>query len=211
MRKLAERLSYSNVMATVAVFIALGAGAYAAVSLPKNSVKSKHIKNAQVKNKDLRDQAVSTTKLRDAAVGSAKLAGDIRPLHFDGELNIGGLTDVILEEEGYRITMRCDDDGGSPQLEGTLRVPEDGTLDLQVVGSNAGVLEGQAVQVDVTAAAAFEFDVPDPASGQVHATGVTLTYSGATRAALISLHAVSSDASNTCSLNGSLIPLTQVE
>jgi hypothetical protein len=40
-------------MATIAVFIALGGGAYAAFSLPKNSVKSKHIVNGQVKPQDL--------------------------------------------------------------------------------------------------------------------------------------------------------------
>ena len=40
MSKLRERLTYANVMATIAVFIALGGGAYA-ITLKKNSVKSK--------------------------------------------------------------------------------------------------------------------------------------------------------------------------
>lgn len=38
--RLRSKLSYANVMATLAVFIALGGGAYA-ISLSKNSVKSK--------------------------------------------------------------------------------------------------------------------------------------------------------------------------
>src|SRR5262245_4614153 len=46
-------------MATVAVFIALGGGAYAAFSLPKNSVKSKHIVNGQVKPADLSAKALN--------------------------------------------------------------------------------------------------------------------------------------------------------
>jgi hypothetical protein len=38
------RITYSNVMATLALFVALGGSAYA-FSLGKNDVKSKHIKN----------------------------------------------------------------------------------------------------------------------------------------------------------------------
>jgi hypothetical protein len=59
MSRLRPHLTYANVMATVAVFVALGGGAYAAVQLPKNSVKAKQIaKNAvrspEVKNRSLR-------------------------------------------------------------------------------------------------------------------------------------------------------------
>jgi hypothetical protein len=48
-----SRLTFANVIALIALFIALGAGAYAAFDLPKNSVKSKHIVNGQVKKRDL--------------------------------------------------------------------------------------------------------------------------------------------------------------
>jgi hypothetical protein len=40
---LRARLTYANVMATVAVFVALGGSSYAAITLNKNSVKSRHI------------------------------------------------------------------------------------------------------------------------------------------------------------------------
>lgn len=48
MRSLRPRLSYANVMATIAMFIALGGGAYAAMQLPKNSVGSKQLKGGAV-------------------------------------------------------------------------------------------------------------------------------------------------------------------
>ena len=35
---MARHLSYANVMATIALFIALGGGAYALTTLPRNSV-----------------------------------------------------------------------------------------------------------------------------------------------------------------------------
>ena len=99
------RLSYANVMATLAVFIALGGGAYAALSLPagsvhsqqiaknavrakqiakravrkkelaRNAVRSRKIKDGRVKSFDLAEASVTSAKLADDSVSSAKLAG----------------------------------------------------------------------------------------------------------------------------------------
>src|SRR5919204_3264335 len=63
MRRIREHLTYANVMATLAVFIVLGGGAYAAFHLPKNSVRSKNIVNRQVKRADLATHAVNASKL----------------------------------------------------------------------------------------------------------------------------------------------------
>lgn len=52
MREGTGRLSYANVMATIAVFLTLAGGV--AWALDRNSVKSKHIKNNAVTFKDLR-------------------------------------------------------------------------------------------------------------------------------------------------------------
>lgn len=57
--RLRSRLTYANVMATFAVFLALGGVSYAAIALPKNSVGAKQIKknavnSAKVKNHSLR-------------------------------------------------------------------------------------------------------------------------------------------------------------
>jgi hypothetical protein len=53
MHRIRSHLTYSNVMATLAVFLVLGGGAYAAFHLPKNSVRSRNIVNGQVKKRDL--------------------------------------------------------------------------------------------------------------------------------------------------------------
>lgn len=70
---LSGRLSYSNVVATLALFLALGGGIAVAASLTKNSVKSKHIKNGQVKTADIRAGAVKAAQLGSGAVTAAKL------------------------------------------------------------------------------------------------------------------------------------------
>ncbi|MDT7784339.1 MAG: hypothetical protein QOF58_2758 [Pseudonocardiales bacterium] len=56
------RLTYSNVMATVAVFVVLGGTGYAAFSLPKSSVGTKQLKKNAVTSKKLDNGGV---KLRD--------------------------------------------------------------------------------------------------------------------------------------------------
>jgi hypothetical protein len=65
MRKLRRHLSYANVMSSIAVFVVLGGGAYAAATLPKNSVGSKQI----------RANAVTSSKVKDGSL----LSSDFKP------------------------------------------------------------------------------------------------------------------------------------
>jgi hypothetical protein len=69
-----ERLTYANVMATVAVFIAIGSGAYAATQLPKNSVGPRQLKKNAVKTGKIARNAVRVGKLAKEAVKAGKLA-----------------------------------------------------------------------------------------------------------------------------------------
>jgi hypothetical protein len=75
MNRLSSRLTYANVMATVAVFIALGGASYAAVVLPKNSVGSKQIKKGGVKHADLAKNSVTSTNVTDGSL----LSADFKP------------------------------------------------------------------------------------------------------------------------------------
>jgi hypothetical protein len=62
-RRLGSHLTYANVMVTLLAFVVLGGGAYAAFHLPKNSVRSRNIKNGQVKTPDLANSAVTASKV----------------------------------------------------------------------------------------------------------------------------------------------------
>ncbi len=66
--KLRGKLTYANTMATVAVFLALGGGAYAATQLKKNSVGSKQIKGAAVKTGEIANGAVTSPKVADGSL-----------------------------------------------------------------------------------------------------------------------------------------------
>src|SRR5262245_8223955 len=77
MRVIRERLSYANVVATLALVLALGGVSYAATKLPKNSVGTKQIKKgavtgAKVKKHTLTGKNINLNKL--GTVPSAKNA-----------------------------------------------------------------------------------------------------------------------------------------
>ena len=70
-RKLRGSLTYANVMVTLLVFVVLGGGAYAAFTLPKNSVRSKNIVNNQVRGKDVKES--SLRQVPSAANGARRI------------------------------------------------------------------------------------------------------------------------------------------
>ena len=76
LEKLRSNLTFANVMASIAVFLALGGGAYAASIAPKNSVVSSSIRDGQVKTQDLRDGAVKPSKLAINSVAGAHIQDD---------------------------------------------------------------------------------------------------------------------------------------
>ena len=72
-------LSYSNVMATLAVFIALGGSAYA-LSLGKGDVKSKHIAKNAVRSAHVKDRALLLKDIK----GGQELLGSRGYAQIDG-------------------------------------------------------------------------------------------------------------------------------
>jgi hypothetical protein len=87
MERLRKRLTYANVMATIAVFIALGGASYAAIKLPKNSVGVKQlkknavtsakIKNGQVKSDDVANQGLTGADIKDGTVDSFEIGNGV--------------------------------------------------------------------------------------------------------------------------------------
>lgn len=82
MRNLAHtirsRATYANVMATVAVFIALGGTGYAAATLPRNSVGSAQIRTGAVGATELKRSAVTSNAMRDRSIALRDLSLAVR-------------------------------------------------------------------------------------------------------------------------------------
>jgi hypothetical protein len=73
------RPSLALVVALLALVVATGGTSYAAVTLAKNSVLSKHIKNGQVKTADLKDGAVTGAKVKDGSLAAGDFAAGQLP------------------------------------------------------------------------------------------------------------------------------------
>jgi hypothetical protein len=76
MHRIRKRLTYANVMSSIAVFLVLGGAAFAASQLGKNSVGTKQLKKNAVNAAKLKKNAVRTAKIRNAAVTGAKIAAN---------------------------------------------------------------------------------------------------------------------------------------
>jgi hypothetical protein len=91
-KQIRKRLTYANVMSSLAVFLVLGGATALAAKkiganqLKANSVKTDKIVKEAVTTSKLRKNAVTTAKVRDGAVNSAKIAdGSVT----GGDINLG--------------------------------------------------------------------------------------------------------------------------
>jgi hypothetical protein len=72
-KQIRSRLTYANVMSSIAVFLVLGGAAVAATQLPKNSVGTKQLKKNAVTAAKIKKNAVTTAKIKNEAVTGAKV------------------------------------------------------------------------------------------------------------------------------------------
>src|SRR3954447_17495705 len=75
-KQIRKRLTYANVMSSIAVFLVLGGAAFAAAQLPKNSVGSKQLKKNAVTAAKVKNGAIVEAKIGSGAVTTSKLAND---------------------------------------------------------------------------------------------------------------------------------------
>lgn len=73
MKQLRKRLTYANVMSSIAVFLVLGGATAIAAGLAKNSVGSKQLKANAVTAKKIKKNAVTNKKIKANAVTGAKV------------------------------------------------------------------------------------------------------------------------------------------
>lgn len=114
MRRFRPRLTYANVTATLALFIALGGSGYAAITLPRNSVGNRQLRRDAVSASKIRPGAITSLRVRDRsltgadinegklgkvpAAGSADHATDADHAGTaDGASRLGGLTATDLK------------------------------------------------------------------------------------------------------------------
>ena len=83
--RLRSRLNYANVTASLALFVALGGTAAAAVTLPRDSVGASQIRKDAVRSPEIEKDAVRSSEIRDESINfgdistgaATKLRGDL--------------------------------------------------------------------------------------------------------------------------------------
>ncbi len=74
MRRIQSSLTYANVVATLALFIALGGASYAAVKLPKNSVGPDQLRKNAVTSSKVADHSLTASDINLAKLGTVPVA-----------------------------------------------------------------------------------------------------------------------------------------
>src|SRR4051812_10480479 len=79
--RIRARLTYANVVSSIALFVALGGTAYAVNTIGSDdvideSLQSQDIKNGQVKNADIGADSVTTFKIKNGNVTNLDLGAD---------------------------------------------------------------------------------------------------------------------------------------
>src|SRR3954469_25937508 len=100
LRKLRQRITYANVMATLAVFIALGGTSYAALRVSSrdivdNSVRGTDVRDGTLTDRDVKRNAITGKSVHESTLGRVPRARDAN--------RVGGLTASSLK-------IRCPDD-----------------------------------------------------------------------------------------------------
>ncbi|HKF82171.1 MAG TPA: hypothetical protein VKB23_04330 [Solirubrobacterales bacterium] len=92
-----QRLTFANVVSCLALFVALGGGAYAATQLPKNSVGSKQIKKSAVNSAKVKDRSLQAVDFKEGQLpaGPQGLQGPRGEKGERGEKGASGATSVI--------------------------------------------------------------------------------------------------------------------
>lgn len=100
MNKIRKRLTYSNVMSSLAVFLVLGgASAYAAKKIGSNGLKSNSVTTAKIKK-----NAVTSTKIKNNAITTGKIKNDAVTGAKVLESSLGSVPNAALADTASNLT-----------------------------------------------------------------------------------------------------------
>jgi hypothetical protein len=162
-----ERLTYANVMSTIAVFGVLGGGgAYAASKIgagdiKRNAVLSKHIKRGNVKRSDLGANAVSSSKVANGSLRGADVRNNsLTGLDID-ETSLSGVRPS--GPAGGALTGNYPSPGLAPGIVGTTNFG-------RIPAAHVTQTSGQSIPDGVSTTLAFDAERYDTAAMHDNAT-----------------------------------------
>lgn len=135
MKQLRNRLTYANVMSSLAVFLVLGgATAFAATKIGANQLKANSVKTGKIVK-----EAVTTSKIKNNAVNTAKIANDAVT---GAKVNEGTLGQVPTANSANFANS-----AGSAQPEVFAKIDGDGDV---IESLSKGITDANVTHVDGT-------------------------------------------------------------
>ena len=236
-RRVIARLSYANVMATLAVFLVLGGGAYAAATLPAHSVGKQQLRKRAVTRPKLAPRSVHTAKLAPDAVAARKLSPGVRArlarvgpagpagargpagpgaarIAFAAAATAAPQPVTLLDIAGLRIQGRCATAGGTVSLPLSITAAEASqaqetiAIDTGTDPSNGGATQVGNLQFDLPASAPL--DTGGPAASGADYFRVVATFIVAAPSRTITVNAVVLVDAETqrCTMSGTAVSAT---
>jgi hypothetical protein len=113
----------TNVVAYVALFLALGMGT--AYALERNSVKSKHIVNGHVRTNDVGGDAITSEKVSDGSLNLDDIGNATSTLHGGVDVAANDCEDIVMPAAGIEdsdgvLVFPKRDDGGDADWDSRL-------------------------------------------------------------------------------------------
>jgi hypothetical protein len=183
-RRLVNHLSYANVVATLALIVALGGTSYAAIhigsrQIVNNSVRSKDVRNGTLVGKDVRNKSLSGRDIEPGGIAGlqvdeARLGPVPNALRFQGR---------VLDQ----LIVGCPDPNqlsGSLCIEKTPRPP----AGFSTADSQCGDVRGRLPLFVELYNSGYDPTIPEWTSNILSATGddvTTLVYGGSTMASSV--------------------------
>jgi hypothetical protein len=143
------RLSFANVTAALALFVALGGTSYAAATLPFNSVGKGQIKPNAVGKSEAASNSIGTSELRNSGVAAADIkTGAVGP----SEVRPNAIDSDELADKGIKSADIADD------AKAELTAANGVTFRAAVKGDGTGAV-GNAKAITRTGAGAYSVDL----------------------------------------------------
>src|SRR5215208_1798082 len=138
------RITYSNVMATAAVFIALGGTSYAALQLPKDAVGARELRSNSVGSAEVRNGSLTRKDFKANALPAGNAAGPQGPAGPKGATGGAGPRGLQGERGPVGATGPVGPVGpkGDPSLVAVHRTVAD---NIQITGDSATPLASLAL------------------------------------------------------------------
>ena len=213
--RIRSRLTYANVMATVAVFIALGGSAYAAIKITGKNVKNGTLTGADVKNNSLTSKDVKSLGANDFK-GGALPTGPRGPRGLTGpqgpgakrfwvDTGVGKPAGTVYTAPDFAISVDCSSghiwvERRAPANVAVNAMRIDRTPTEDIPAQTSAFLNGSPVRVQIAAA---------PANGAGSGDAIIQSYSpGTDTARMFSVQAAISDepGPGACAAFGVVIP-----